>query len=213
MRIKWLGHSCFKMSNKKGIRVLTDPFDDNVGYKLPTVETDIITMSHGHYDHNFVDCVMGNFEIVNKIGNFYVKDIPIKGVHTCHDEENGQKRGDNTAYIYEMDGVKVCHLGDLGHLLSPEQIDMIGEVDVLLIPVGGVYTIDAEKAVQVVYQLKPSVVIPMHYKTPALKFQLDPIDKFIELMGKGERTGTQFIQINTEDLNKDNLKVYILNYQ
>lgn len=213
MRIKWLGHSCFKMSTKNGIRVVTDPFDDNVGYKLPTVETDIVTMSHGHYDHNFVDCVKGNFEIVNKVGNFYVKDIPITGVHTFHDEEDGQKRGDNIIYIFEMDGVRVCHLGDLGHVLTPAQIEMIGEVDVVLIPVGGVYTLDAERAAEVVHQLKPSIVIPMHYKTPVLKFQLDTVDKFIELMGRGERLGSQVIQINTEDLNKDDLRVYILNYQ
>lgn len=213
MRIKWLGHSCFKMSTKNGIRVVTDPFDDNVGYKLPTVETDIVTMSHGHYDHNFVDCVKGNFEIVNKVGNFYVKNIPITGVHTFHDEEDGQKRGDNIIYIFEMDGVRVCHLGDLGHVLTPSQIEMIGEVDVVLIPVGGVYTLDAERAAEVVHQLKPSIVIPMHYKTPVLKFQLDTVDKFIELMGRGERLGSQVIQINTEDLNKDDLRVYILNYQ
>lgn len=213
MRIKWLGHSCFKMSTKSGIRVVTDPFDDNVGYKLPRVETDIVTMSHGHYDHNFVDCLSGDFEVVSKVGSFYIKDIPIMGVHTYHDDEEGKKRGDNIIYIFEMDGVRVCHLGDLGHPLTPAQINMIGDIDVLLIPVGGVYTIDAEGAAAVVKQLNPSIVIPMHFKTPLLKFELDPVEKFIDLMGGGERLGSQVVQINTEDLNKEDLKVYILNYQ
>lgn len=210
MKIKWLGHSCFKIKSEGGIRVLTDPFDDNVGYKLPSVETDIVTTSHNHFDHNFVDCVKGNFEVVSKVGNFYVKDIPITGIHTFHDGEMGGKRGDNIVYVFEMDGIRVCHLGDLGHTLSPAQIEMISRVDVLLIPVGGVYTITTEEAVEVVKQLNPGIVIPMHFCTPSLKFDLGSVDDFLEKMGKGEKLNSQIIEIKKEDINRQDLKVYIL---
>lgn len=213
MRIKWLGHSCFKIKSKNGIRIVTDPFDDNVGYKLPAVETDIVTISHGHYDHNFIDCVNGDFEVVTKVGNFYVKDIPITGIHTYHDEEQGAKRGSNIVYTFEIDGIRLCHLGDLGHILSPSQIEMIGNVDVLLIPVGGVYTIDFKEAVTVVQQLKPDIVIPMHYKTPALKFSLDAVDNFTTSFDSIERPQSQVLEINKEDIKDHKPRLYILKYE
>jgi L-ascorbate metabolism protein UlaG (beta-lactamase superfamily) len=213
MRIKWLGHSCFKITSKTGIRILTDPFDDNVGYKIPAVETDIITISHGHYDHNFVDCVKGNFEVINKVGNFYVKDIPITGIHTYHDAEEGAKRGNNIVYTYEIDGMKLCHLGDLGHELVPSQIEMIGKVDVLLIPVGGVYTINFEEAVKVVQQINPCIVIPMHYKTSALKFNLEGVENFTANFESVERPSSQVLEIQKENINFDKPRLYILKYE
>ena len=213
MKIKWLGHSCFKIKSGSGVRIVTDPFDDNVGYKLPAVETDIVTISHGHYDHNFVDCVKGDFEVVNKVGNFYVKDISITGVHTYHDGEQGEKRGSNIVYTFEIDGIRLCHLGDLGHVLAPSQIGMIGEVDILLIPVGGVYTINSEEALAVVSQLNPSIVIPMHYKTPALKFNLDPLEGFADNFKIIERIKTQVLEVGREDLKGDKQKLFILKYE
>jgi len=213
MRIKWLGHSCFKISSKNGVRIVTDPFDDNLGYRIPSVETDIVTVSHGHYDHNFVDCLDGNFEVIDKVGDFNVKGIPIRGIHTFHDDEEGSKRGENIVYTFVVDDIKVCHLGDLGHRLTPSQLEMIGDVDVLLIPVGGVYTIDAAQAAEVVKQLKPSVVIPMHYRTKALRLNIEPVDGFEELMGKAERPTQQVIEIRKDELDKNNPKVYILRYE
>ncbi|KRQ87765.1 metal-dependent hydrolase [Caloramator mitchellensis] len=213
MRIKWLGHSCFKITNSKGIRILTDPFDDNVGYHLPQVETDIVTMSHQHFDHNFVDCVKGNFEVVNKVGNFYVKDINITGVHTYHDEEGGKKRGDNIVYVFETDGMRICHLGDLGHILTPAQVEMISKVDILLIPVGGIYTLDAEKAKEIVSILRPKIVIPMHFKTDVLKFNLDPVDNFTAYFENVEILKGQVIEIKQEDLAREDLRVVVLNYR
>ncbi|EYE89801.1 beta-lactamase [Fervidicella metallireducens AeB] len=213
MKIKWLGHSCFKIKSDKGIRIVTDPFDDNVGYKLPVVECDIVTTSHGHYDHNFIDCVKGNFEVIKKVGIFNVKDISITGIHTYHDEMGGTKRGDNIVYVMEVDGIRVCHLGDLGHVLTQSQINMIGKVDVLLIPVGGVYTINSEEAVEVVNQLKPSIVIPMHYKTPALKFNLDSVEGFLEKVHNVNSVNSQVMEIKKEDLNTGETKVYVLKYE
>lgn len=213
MRIKWLGHSCFKISSKNGIRIVTDPFDDNLGYRIPSVETDIVTVSHGHYDHNFVDCLNGDFEVIDKVGDFNVKGIPIRGVHTFHDEEEGAKRGGNIVYTFVVDDIKICHLGDLGHLLTPSQLEMIGDVDVLLIPVGGVYTIAAAQAVEVIKQLKPAVVVPMHYKTRALRLNVDPVEGFEQLMGKAEKPTQQVVEIKKDELDKNNLKVYILRYE
>ena len=213
MKIKWLGHSCFKITNSKGIRILTDPFDDNVGYKIPSVEADIITISHSHYDHNFVDCVKGNFEVVNKVGNFYVKDVPILGVHTFHDNEDGIKRGDNIVYIFEMDGMRICHLGDLGHILTNEQVEMIGKVDFALIPVGGNYTIDADVALEVLDQLKPKVIIPMHYKTPVIKAVIEKVDNFIGKIGPVENIQSQVLEFTTDKLPLEGRKVYILKYE
>ncbi|HBN29321.1 MAG TPA: MBL fold metallo-hydrolase [Clostridiaceae bacterium] len=213
MKIKWLGHSCFKIVSANGIRVLTDPFDDNVGYRLPSVEADIVTISHNHFDHNFVDCVKGNFEVINKIGNFNVKDIPISGIKTYHDEEMGAKKGENIVYVFNIDNMRICHLGDLGHILTKEQVNMIGKIDILLIPVGGVYTIDAEKAAETVRTLKPSVVIPMHYKTKALKFELESADKFLNKMGDFEKLDSKVIEIKKENLEPDKTKVYVLKYE
>jgi L-ascorbate metabolism protein UlaG (beta-lactamase superfamily) len=213
MRIKWLGHSCFKITCKTGVRIVTDPFDDNVGYKLPSVETDIVTVSHGHYDHNFTDCLSGDYEVVNKVGNFYVKDIPITGVHTFHDDVNGEKRGNNIVYVFEMDGMRLCHLGDIGHVLSPSQVEMIGKVDVLLIPVGGVYTVSVEDALKIVELLKPSVIIPMHYKTPALKFNLDAAEGFVNSFKNVEKLSSQVIEINKDNNKAGEPKVYILKYE
>lgn len=210
MRIKWLGHSCFKISSEKGIRIVTDPFDGNVGYNLPSVETDIVTISHNHYDHNFIDCLNGDFEVVSKVGNFYIKDISITGVHTYHDEVEGDKRGSNIVYIFDIDGLRVCHMGDIGHVLTEKQVEMIAHVDVLLIPVGGVYTVDYNDAKTIVEQLNPSIVIPMHYKTQALKFKLNPIDDFLKQFEDINMVSSQVTKITKEDLKPGGKVVYVL---
>lgn len=213
MRIKWLGHSCFKISSEKGIRIVTDPFDSNVGYNLPAVETDIVTISHNHYDHNFIDCLNGDFEVVSKVGNFYIKDISITGVHTYHDEVEGDKRGSNIVYIFDIDGMKVCHMGDIGHVLTEKQIEMIGHVDILMIPVGGVYTVDYNDAKTIVEQLNPSIVIPMHYKTQALKFKLDAVDDFIKQFDNINMIPSRVIKITKEDLKPGGKEIYVLKYE
>lgn len=210
MRIKWLGHACFKITAKNGVRIVTDPFDDNVGYKLPKVTCDIVTLSHGHYDHNFTDCLSGQFEVINKVGNIYTKDIAIRGVHTYHDEEFGAKRGDNIVYVFDIDGIKVCHLGDLGHRLTAAQIEMIGEVDVVLVPVGGIYTVNAEAAHDVCESLNAKVIIPMHYKTKPLKFDLDTVDNFLKYYPY-TKLDKPYIEI-TEDMLKEK-RIYVLNYE
>lgn len=212
MRIKWFGHSCFKISGDRDIKIVTDPFDASVGYKIPRTDADIVTVSHSHFDHSNSDIVEGSFELVSKVGNFQIKDINIKGIASFHDNKGGSLRGDNIIYTYSVDGIKVCHLGDLGHILDSKQLDEIGGVDVLLIPVGGNFTIDAKEAVEVVNLLKPSIVIPMHFKTPLVDFPIDTVEVFLQKMGGGEKLPSQVIEINKDDLMRQK-KVYVLRYE
>lgn len=212
MKIKWLGHSCFKIISEKGIEMVTDPFDNTVGYKVPNVTADIVTVSHDHFDHNFTEAIEGNFEIVNKIGDFYIRDINIRGISSHHDKFEGKKRGENIIFTFNVDGMKVCHLGDLGHLLDDREIAEIGGVDVLLIPVGGNFTIDAEEAFKVMKQLDPRIVIPMHFKTRAINFPIDTVDTFLKKVGGGEKLASTALEVCNHDLQGEK-KVYVLSYE
>ncbi len=178
IKIEWLGHACFLILSAAGTRIVTDPFNEEVGYPLPHVEADIVTVSHQHFDHNAVSVVRGRPRVVEGPGEYRMEEVSVRGVATFHDKEQGQKRGTNTVFVITVDGLTVCHLGDLGHLLSPEQSSLIGPVDVLLIPVGGTYTIDAREAIETVSALRPRVVIPMHYKTEYMNFPITGVDEF-----------------------------------
>lgn len=195
MKIKWFGHACFLITSDSGARIVTDPFDNSVGYELPDVEADIVTVSHNHFDHNNAGLVKGNPMKLEKPGRFVEKRIDIIGVSTFHDELSGSKRGMNVIFKFDVDGIMVCHCGDLGHVLTMEQAAEIGHVDVLLVPVGGTFTVDAAKAFEVVRQLKPEVTIPMHYKTGVLDFPIEGVDRFLNLAGGGERIGSQEIEL------------------
>jgi len=200
MRIKWLGHSCFLLTAENGMRILADPFNDEVGYRLPAEEADIVTTSHNHFDHNNISIVKGEFTHINQTGRFFEKGIIIEGIPTFHDTDRGAKRGKNTIFKYSIDDITVCHCGDLGHVLTPEQVKDIGEIDILLVPVGGTFTINAEGACEVVRQLRPLVTIPMHYKTDAMNFKIDSVDKFIKVSGGGEWTGIHEVEISSDSL-------------
>ncbi|OQB74903.1 MAG: metal-dependent hydrolase [candidate division TA06 bacterium ADurb.Bin131] len=191
MNIRWLGHSCFLITSGNGMRILTDPFDKTVGYEIPAVEADIVLISHEHFDHNAVNLVKGNPEVVRKPGEYKIKGIDIKGISSFHDATEGSKRGHNTIFVFKVDNICVSHLGDLGHILQPEHIKDIGYVDILLIPVGGFYTIDSEQATRVVQQINPKIIIPMHYKTSAINIPIESVDKF--LAGK---SNIQYIDSN-----------------
>lgn len=213
MKIKWLGHSCFLITGGNGVRILTDPFDETVGYQLPAVEADIVTSSHDHFDHNHIGVVKGDFVHLNKPGPYRERDIEIRGIGSYHDGQGGQKRGDNIIFTFRLEGISVCHLGDLGHLLEDEQIRAIGPVDILLVPVGGTYTIDYRQAVDLIGQLEPKLVIPMHYKTPAMGFDIDGVDKFLKEYGVGAyEAGSQEIDLSATSLN-DYGRVILLNYE
>jgi L-ascorbate metabolism protein UlaG (beta-lactamase superfamily) len=187
MRIKWFGHSCFLLEAEDGTKVITDPFDESVGYRIPEEKPDIVTVSHNHFDHNAVDLLQGNPEVVKGIGEKKIKGIIFKGIKSFHDKSRGAKRGTNTIFTFTIDGIKFCHLGDLGHLLTSEQLKEIGEVDVLFIPVGGIFTIDGQEAQEVSKQLNPKLIIPMHYKTEVCSIGIDSSEKFLKGFKKVER--------------------------
>ncbi len=171
MHINYLGHSCFKIKGKRGT-VVCDPYNDYVGFTMSTASADIVTISHDHQDHSDLSKIRGtarrdNPFVINAPGEYEVEGISVFGVPSFHDSSQGAERGENIIYTIFLDGMKVCHLGDLGHLLDDKMISEIGLVDILLVPVGGVFTINPEQAVKVTRSLEPSIVIPMHYKTSA----------------------------------------------
>ena len=180
MKIKWLGHASFLITSDTGTRIITDPYEtnDRIRYGKINEAADIVTVSHGHSDHNNVAAVRGNPEVVK--GTTEAKGIMVKGIPVHHDDVGGSQRGNNTIFCFEADGIRICHLGDLGHSLSSAQISELGSVDVLLIPVGGFFTIDASTAGQLADQLKPRIIIPMHYKTDKCGLPIAPLEGFLQ---------------------------------
>ncbi len=181
MKIKYLGHSAFAITANSGVKIVTDPYtpSPDLTYGEITESADIVTVSHKHFDHNNVAAVRGNPEVVSRAGRSAVKGIEIKGIASAHDDSGGRMRGGNIIFCFEVDGVAVCHLGDLGHRLDERQLAEIGRVDVLLIPVGGNFTIDARTAAEVCNHLKPRVVIPMHYKTEKSTLSISGVEAFL----------------------------------
>jgi len=163
--------------------VITDPFSPDSGYSLGKQTADIVTVSHQHPSHAYTQGISGEPRIIKGPGEYEISGVLIIGIATFHDTQGGQTRGKNTVYVMEIDGVTLCHLGDLGHVLTSEQVEEIGDIDVLLLPVGGVSTINAAMAAEVIRQLEPKAVVPMHYKTPSLKRELDTVETFLKEMG------------------------------
>lgn len=185
MEITWLGYSCFRLKGKN-TTLITDPCPPEIGYTLNKVSADIITVSHKHSNHSYVQGVSGEPKQIVGPGEYEVGGVLIIGLSSFHDPESGMTLGKNTVYAIEMDDVTVCHLGDIGHPLSPSQIEELGNVDVLLIPVGGVSTISAAQAAALVRSIEPKIVIPMHYKTLTLTREMENVDKFLKEMGLNE---------------------------
>jgi L-ascorbate metabolism protein UlaG (beta-lactamase superfamily) len=210
MEITWLGHSCFKIKGSQAT-VITDPYSPELGYKLGRFNARIVTVSHEHPGHCYVQGIGGQPRVVKGPGEYEISGVLIIGIATFHDGEGGKKRGKNTVYLMEIDEVSVCHLGDLGHVLNPEQVEEIDNVDVLLLPVGGVSTINASKAAEVVRQLEPKAVIPMHYKTPALKRELEPVEQFLKEIGAKQVEPLPKLSITKSNL-PPSTQVFLLDY-
>ena len=181
MKVKWLGHSCFLITSKGGVRIITDPYAVGGGINYsPIKETaDVVVVSHIHSDHSNVSAVQGKPEVVKGSDTKTAKGIQFRGIASYHDASQGEQRGPNTVFCFTLDDIKLCHLGDLGHVLSPGQVNEIGAVDILFVPVGSPYTIDASVASRVCEQLKPKVVIPMHFKTPRCAFPIAGVEDFL----------------------------------
>ena len=210
MEISWLGHSCFRIKGSQ-TTVITDPYSPELGYSLGKQTADIVTVSHQHQNHAYVQGVSGEPKLVKGPGEYEISSILIIGMPTFHDAEGGKTKGKNTAYLMDVDGVSVCHLGDLGHVLTSDQVEEIDNVDVLLLPVGGVSTIDASIAAEVVRQLEAKVVIPMHYKTEALNRGLEPVDGFLKEMGVKEVNSQPRLSLTRSNLPMST-QVFMLNY-
>jgi len=178
--VTWLGHGCFRLRGR-GAAVVTDPYPPSIGLKLQRLDADLVTVSHEHENHNYTQVMRDAYEIRGP-GEYEVAGVSVIGVPTFHDAEKVARHGRNTVYLIEIDDVRVCHLGDLGHRLDDAEAEAIASPDVLLVPVGGHTAINAAQAAEVVRQLEPRFVVPMHYAIPGLKLQLDPLDRFLKEM-------------------------------
>lgn len=178
MEITWFGQSCFRLRSR-GLSVVTDPYGPDLGLKLPRITATIVTVSHSHPDHGEVEAVKGAPFVISGPGEYEIEGIFVIGVSTFHDAKQGQELGKNTAYLIEFEDLTVCHLGDLGQVLTQEQIEQLNGVNVLMLPVGGRSTLGGAKAAEVVGQLEPNIVIPMHYRLPGVTMQLDTVTRFL----------------------------------
>ena len=185
MFLKWLGHSCVLLTSDSGMRVLMDPCAPKTGYTIAPVEVDAVTASHDHYDHNYFEAALGDPIRITEPGMHEVHGVHIMGIPTWHDKEHGAKRGRNIMFLVEMDGIRLLHAGDLGHLPDEAAIAAAGRVDVLLAPIGGVFTIDGEEAKKLAEMLHPKVFVPMHYKTEQLSFELGGLKPFLDSIKGG----------------------------
>jgi L-ascorbate metabolism protein UlaG (beta-lactamase superfamily) len=210
MEISWLGHSCFRIRGSQAT-VITDPYSPDLGYSLGKPKAHIVTVSHQHPGHSYVQGVGGDPKLITGPGEYEISGLLIIGIATFHDGDRGNQRGKNTIYLMEIDEVSLCHLGDLGHMLTAEQVEELGSVDILLIPVGGVSTIDAPVAAEMARQLEPKVVIPMHYKTEALSWELEPVGRFLKEMGGEQVTSQPKLSFNRSNL-PVSTQVFLLDY-
>ena len=210
MEISWLGHSCFRIKGREAV-VVTDPCHPSLGYSLGNLQADIATLSHFHPGHSYVEAITSEFKEIQGPGEYELKGTFITGIATFHDADEGKKLGKNTVYLIEMDGITLCHLGDLGHQPTSQLIEEISDSEVLFVPVGDVSTISVSMAAEIVRHLNSKVVIPMHYKTPTLVGDLEPVDRFLKELGVKEVDPQLKLSINRSTL-PANTQVILLDY-
>lgn len=217
MDISYLGHSSFKLKFKSGT-VVTDPFDSSVGFSMASVSADLVTVSHDHFDHNNVSSVSGtarrdNPFIINEPGEYEVEGVSVFGYPSFHDDKKGSERGENNIFVIQGEGIRVVHLGDLGHSLSEKFIEKLDGVDILLVPVGGHFTIDSKIALSIIETISPSIAIPMHYRTSEHNSEtfkdITDLDTFINLYGGEVRKVEDKLTVNKLSLSEDQTEVYV----
>jgi len=221
MIIQWKGQSCFQILFSQGknnhVSIVVDPFDESCGLRVPKLEADILMVTHQHSDHNNIKAVSSPAGsgpepfLIQGPGEYEIKEVFVQGIPAFHDNAGGKEKGINTIYTIEAEEMRICHLGDLGQReLTSEQIEKIGEIDVLLIPIGGIYTISAKEAVKIMSQIEPSIIIPMHYQLPKLKMKLDGLDKFLKTMGIKKVEPLPKFSIKKKDILAEEAKIVIL---
>jgi len=202
MELTYLGHSCFRIKGRQG-SVVIDPYSKGIGMLLPKVKADAVLVSHDHYDHNEVSRVEDYRLKIAGPGEFEVSGIKITGISSFHDDVGGKKRGLNTIYEIEVDDIVVVHLGDLGTKLTDKQVEVLDKVDILLVPVGGNYTLDGVRAVEVVKDLSPSIVIPMHFSEKGKSIELAEVSEFIEKIGVEAKKVGNKVNIKKDQLGEE----------
>lgn len=206
--IKWFGHGCFRVRGREATIVL-DPVGKSTGYSLPRQKADIVTISHTHPGHTAVGQVQDGYFLIDGPGEYEVSDVFITGIRTFHDAKGGRERGYNTVYLLELEDLRICHLGDLGHPLTESQVEGLHDVDVLLVPVGGGNSLDAQGANEVIGQIEPRVVIPMHYRTPGGDPGLEDLSSFCKALGVENPNPQEKVNIRKNDL-PETVQVVIL---
>lgn len=210
MDITWLGHSCFRLRDKDVV-VVTDPVGKDSGYSLPRIRADVITISHDHPGHNNRIGFRGEHRVFDMPGEYEVKGVFITGIGTFHDARSGAARGNNVVFLFDFDGLTVCHLGDLGHVLNQAQVEALGDVDVLLVPVGAIHSLNLAQVSEVISQIEPRLVVPMHYRTKAETAKLEPVDKFFKEMGIAPMPAQPELKVTKSGL-PDETQIVVLDY-
>lgn len=199
MEITWLGQSCFRIRGREAT-VVTDPCPPSSGHSIGKPTANVVTVSHGHENHSFVKAVAGKPTVLGRPGEYEIHGAFMTGVRTYHDDRKGAVHGPNVSFVIEMEDVRVCHLGDLGHTPTPEQVEEMSGVGVLLIPVGGHTTIDAPTAAEVVNIIEPAIVVPMHYRTADIQSELATLDRFLKEMGAKDLEPQPKLAVNRRSL-------------
>ncbi len=215
MQLFWYGQSCFQIliPKNKGeqVSIVIDPFSPEIGLRLPKLEADILLISHHHKDHDNVEAISGNYFLIDSPGEYEIKNVFVQGILSFHDNVQGKERGENNIFIIEAEDLRICHLGDFGQKeLTQEQLEAIGEIDILMIPVGGVFTISSKEAVKIMNQLEPKITIPMHYWIPKIKIKLETLDKFLKTFGIKSLEPTKKLSIKKKDLSPEEAKIIVL---
>ncbi len=212
LQIRWYGHSLWRIKSGS-IIIVTDPYSD-IGYNLDIpLSADIVLSSHDHFDHNNISLAGNEAVVIKDAGEYQCYGVKFEMFPVWHDKEKGAKRGANLLMKFTMDGKSFLHCGDLGHIPEAETIQKIGKINVLMVPVGGVYTIDAEEARELVEIIKPRVILPMHYKTPVLNFQLDPVDKFLSFYNNVIKFEQSEIELISEYFDTEQPVIMVMNYE
>lgn len=218
MKIEWLGHAAFIITSQNGTKVLTDPYESEgpygtIGHSPIKEKADIVTVSHSHSDHCHVPLHLEKeAQVVREKINKEIKGITIRSVGSFHDSLGGKQRGSNTIFIFEVDGIKIAHFGDLGHSLEDAALKELGPIDIALIPVGGVFTIDAKTADDIIKKLKPKITIPMHFKTPKVRLDIDEVDLFLQGKDNVQRLQSSEIEISPDMLSSGPSKIIVLKH-
>ncbi|MFA6047456.1 MAG: MBL fold metallo-hydrolase [Parcubacteria group bacterium] len=216
MIIQYYGHSCFKITTKPAgrgqddVTMFIDPFDKAIGLRPPQGQADLVLVTHDHHDHNNVEAIKGEPYIIDIPGEYSVKGVNIVGMKTFHDKKEGAERGANTIYILETEELRICHMGDLGHSLSEKELEAINGVNILMIPIGGKYTLDGKEAVDIIKKIEPEIVIPIHYKISGSTVDVDDEKKFCKEIGNCPKEKVTKINIKKKDLEGKSMEVILM---